>query len=87
MRNSLARVAAAPPRMKVSLIIAALFVFGLLVLLSPLVVVMAVLVLIVALFALLIRAVRRRPLGRSWSMIAATSLLFIVVFSGVSNAL
>ncbi len=86
MRNILARVAAAPPGMKVLLAVAAIFVLGLLVLLSPLVVVLAVLVLIVAIFALLIRVLRRRPL-RTWGAVAATSLLLVVVFSGITNAL
>lgn len=58
-----------------------------LVLLSPFVVVLATLVLIIALLALLIRGIRRRPLGRRWGVIAATSLLLVVVFSGVSGAL
>jgi micrococcal nuclease len=87
LRNILARVAAAPPGMKALLAVAALVGLVLLVFLSPLVVVLAILVLAVALFALLIRVIRRRPLSRSWGMIAATSLLFIVVFTGVSNAL
>ncbi len=87
LRNILARVSAAPLGMKILLAVVALSLLGLMVLLSPLVVVLAVLVLIVALFALLIRALRRRPLSRRWGMIAATSLLFIVVFTGVSSAL
>jgi outer membrane biosynthesis protein TonB len=87
LRSILTRMAAAPLGMKVLLAVVALFVLGLMVLLSPLVVVLAALVLIVALFALLIRALLRRPLSRRWGMIAAISLLFIVVFSGVSSAL
>lgn len=87
LANFLTRVTAAPPGLKVLLVVAALCALGLLVLLSPLVVILAVLVLIVAVFALVIRLLRRRPLGRRWGVIAATSLMFVVVFSGVSNAL
>ena len=86
LSNVLARVAAAHRGMKVLLAVAALFVLGLSVFLSPLVVLLAVLVLIVALFALLIRVLRRRPL-RTWGAVAATSLLLVVVFSGITNAL
>ena len=87
MRNVLDRFAAAPPGMKVLLAVVALVVLGLLVLLSPFVVVLATLVLIVVVFALLVSALRRKPLGRRWGVVAATSLLFVLVFSGVSNAL
>jgi micrococcal nuclease len=73
--------------MKVLLAVAMLIVLGLLVLLSPFVVVLAIMVLIVVVFALLVSALRREPLGRRWGVVAATSLLFVVVFSGVSNAL
>ena len=87
LRNLLDRFTAASPGMKVLLAVAALVVLGLLVLLSPLVVVLAVMVLIVVVFALLVSALRRKPLGRRWGVVAATSLLFVVVFSGVSDAL
>ena len=86
MRDILPRVAAAPLGMKILLAVVALFVLGLSVLLSPFVIILAGLVLIVALFALLIRALLRRPL-RTWGMIAAISLLFVVVFTGISSAL
>jgi micrococcal nuclease len=86
LRDILTRVTAVPLGMKLLLAVVALFVLGLSVLLSPFVVVLAVLVLIVALFALLIRALLRRPL-RTWGMIAAISLLFVVVFTGVSSAI
>ena len=63
-----------------------LFAIVLAVLLSPLVVVLAFLVLAVALIALLIRALRRRPL-RTWGLVAGSSLALLVVFSGISGAL
>jgi micrococcal nuclease len=61
-------------------------VLGLSVFLSPLVVVLAFLVLIFAVITLIIRALRQRPL-RSWGIIAATSLVVLLVFTGISNAL
>jgi micrococcal nuclease len=48
--------------------------------------VLALLVLIVAVFALVIRLLRRRPVGR-WAIIAATSLVVLLLFGGISNAL
>lgn len=53
---------------------------------SPLVVIVAFLALVVALFALLIRFLRRRPLKR-WGIIAAASLVSVLAFSGISEAI
>jgi micrococcal nuclease len=86
LSNVLQRVAALPAWAKILLILAALVVLGLSVLLSPLIAILALLVLIVAVFALVIRALRHRPLRR-WGIIAATSLVVLLVFSGISNAL
>ena len=86
LSNILHRVAALPVWVKALLVVAALVVLGLLVLLSPLVVVLALLVLTVAIFALVIRILRRRPLRR-WGIIAAASLVVLLVFGGISNAL
>jgi endonuclease YncB( thermonuclease family) len=69
-----------------ALILAALTVFGLLVLLSPFVMILAGLVLIAAVFALVVRLLRRRPLRR-WGLVAVTSLVILLVFTGISNAL
>ncbi len=86
LSNALQRVAAFPIWAKTLLALAALVVAALLVLLSPLVVILAFLVLIVAVFALVIRLLRHRSLRR-WGIIAATSLVVLLVFTGISNAL
>ena len=83
--NVFRRIAALPFATKVLLSIATLVVLGLSIPLSPLVVVLAFLVLLVAISALLIRIIRRRPL-RTWGLIALASLLLVIVFSGISNA-
>lgn len=86
MGNLLARIGALPTVAKVLLAIVALFVLGLSVLLSPLVVVLAFLALVVALLAVLVRALRRRP-TRTWGLIAGASLVIALAFSGISEAL
>jgi hypothetical protein len=47
---------------------------------------LALVVLIVAVFALFIQLLRRASLKR-WGIVAATSLLFVLLFSGISGAL
>jgi endonuclease YncB( thermonuclease family) len=86
LRGIVGRIAALPLLAKILLAAARLIVLGLSVALSPLVVAVAVLSLVVAIFALLIQLLRRASL-RSWGIVAATSLLFILVFAGISNAL
>ncbi len=71
---------------KVLLGIAALFALMLSVALSPLIAVVAMLTLAVSVFALIFRGARRRPL-RSWGIVAITSLVLVVVFSGISSAI
>jgi len=68
------------------LAVAALIVLGLSVALSPLIVVVAILVLVVAVVALFIQLLRRGSLRR-WGIVAATSLVLVLVFSGISNAI
>jgi hypothetical protein len=65
---------------------AGLIVLGLAVLLSPLLLVLSILVLIVAIAALFIQLLRRASIRR-WSIVAATSLVLVLLFSGISNAL
>lgn len=84
--NMFSRIAALPTWAKVLLVVAALLILGLLVILSPLIVVLAFLALIVAVLALIVRLLLRRPIRR-WGIIAATSLVVLLVFSGISNAL
>ncbi len=84
--NVYRRIAALPLVLKVLLAVAALVALGLSVLLSPLVAFVALLVLVVAVVALIFRALRRRPL-RNWGLIALASLLLLVVFGGITNAL
>jgi micrococcal nuclease len=86
LRNALQRFAALPVWAKALLVVAGLVVLGLSVLLSPLVVVLAFIVMIVAFLAVVIRLLRRRPL-RTWGVIAGASLLVLLVFAGISNAL
>jgi len=86
LRNVPSRVAALPTAAKVFLAIAALIVLAVCVALSPLLAVLALVVLIVAVFALFIQLLRRASLKR-WGIVAATSLLFVLLFSGISGAL
>jgi micrococcal nuclease len=90
LRNSLDRIAAYPVWKQtlayLVLYLAALIVFGLLVLLSPFVMIFAGLVLMAAIFALIIRYLKSRPLRR-WGLVALTSLVLLLVFMGISNAL
>jgi micrococcal nuclease len=86
LRDILARIAALPTAAKVLLAMAALIVLGLCVVLSPLLAVLAALVLVVAVIALLIQLLRRGSLRR-WGIVAAASLVLVLVFSGISNAL
>jgi micrococcal nuclease len=90
LRNSLDRIAAYPvwkqTLLYLVLYLAALIVFGLLVLLSPFVMIFAGLVLVAAMFALIIRFLRSRPLER-WGLVALTSFVLLLVFMGISNAL
>jgi micrococcal nuclease len=90
LRNSLDRIAAYPVWKQTLLYLvvylAALIVFGLLVLLSPFVMIFAGLVLVAAMVALIIRFLRSRPLER-WGLVALTSFVLLLVFMGISNAL
>jgi micrococcal nuclease len=90
LRNSLDRIAAYPvwrqTLLYLVLYLAALILFGLLALLSPFVMILAGLVLVAAIFALVVRFLRRMPLGR-WILVALTSLVLFLVFMGISNAL
>src|SRR5829696_7937767 len=80
------RIAALPLLAKVLLAFAALIALGLAIVLSPLMVVVAIIVLIIAIFAMIYRALRRRP-ARNWGFVALTSLVLIFVFAGASEAL
>ncbi len=86
LTNILQRVAALPVWAKALLALAALVVLGVSILLSPLVMVLAFLALIVAILGLIVRLLMRRPLRR-WGIMAVTSLVVLVVFTGISNAL
>jgi len=86
LNDVFSRVAVLPLVSKVLLAVASLVALGLLVVLGPVSVVLAGLVLVVAIFALVFRLLRRRPL-RTWDLIALASLLLVVVFTGISNAL
>jgi micrococcal nuclease len=86
LRDILARVAALPTAAQVLLAVAALIVLGLSVVLSPLLAVLAALVLVGAVIALVIQLLRRGSLRR-WGVVAVASLLLVLVFSGISNAL
>jgi len=77
------RIAALPLWVKVALGVIALLVS---ILLSPLMVVVALFVLVIAILALIYKALRRRSLKR-WGLIALTSLILIIVFSGITYAL
>ena len=90
LRSPLNRIAAHPVWVQtlifLALALVALFMFGLLALLSPFVMILAGFALIVAVFALVVRYLRRRPLRR-WGLVALTSLVLLLVFMGISNAL
>jgi predicted PurR-regulated permease PerM len=79
------RIAALPLAAKVLVAIAALIALAILIAASPFVVVVAALVLVVAVIALIFRFLRRRPLRR-WGFIALASLLILIVFTSISNA-
>jgi micrococcal nuclease len=84
--NIFSRLATLPIAVKVLMVVAALIVLGLSVVLSPLLAVLAAVVLAVAVIALIIQLLRRASLRR-WGIIAAASLLLVLMFSGISNAL
>jgi micrococcal nuclease len=88
--NLFGRIAAYPfwtqTLLYLAVMLAALIAFGLLVLLSPFVMILAGLVLIGAIFALVVRLLRRRP-PRRWGLIAVMSLVVLLVFTGIANAL
>jgi micrococcal nuclease len=84
--NVFRRIAALPIAAKVLIAIAAIIALGLSVLLSPLIAVVAFLMLLVAIFAMILRALQRRPM-RNWGLIALTSFLLVVVFTGIASAL
>ena len=90
LRSPLNRIAAHPVWVQTLIFLAlafvALFVFGLLALLSPFVMILAGIALIIAVFVLVVRFLRRRPLRR-WGLVALTSLVLLLVFMGISNAL
>jgi endonuclease YncB( thermonuclease family) len=90
LRNSLDRIAAYPlwrqTLLYLALYLAALVVFGLLVLFSPFVMIFAGLVLMAAILALIIGFLKGRPL-ESWGLLALTSFVLFLVFTGISNAL
>lgn len=97
VRNILARVGALPTPAKIVLLIAAPFVLlalilllavvaGLAVGLSPLLAILAFLALLVSIFALVVRALRGRPL-RNWVIIGSASFVLLILFGGVAGAL
>ena len=90
LRNSLDRIAAYPvwqqTLLYLTLYLAALILFGMLVLLSPFVMIFAGFVLIAAIFMLIIRFLTSKPLER-WGLVALTSFVLLMVFMGISNAL
>jgi micrococcal nuclease len=90
LRSPLNRIAAHPVWVQtlifLALALVALLMFGLLALLSPFVMILAGFALIVAVSALVIRFLRHRPLRR-WGLVALTSLVLLLVFMGISNAL
>jgi micrococcal nuclease len=79
----LSRIAALPLWGKVLL---AFVVLALCIVLSPFMIIVALIVMIIAILALIFRALRRRPL-RNWGIVALTSLLLVIVFAGISEAL
>ena len=89
-RNLFDRIAAHPlwkqTLLYLALYLAVLVVLGLLVLLSPFVMIFAGLALVVAIFALVVRFLGGGTLGR-WGLVALTSFVLLMVFTGISNAL
>jgi hypothetical protein len=67
-------------------VILVLLVIGLLVVASPLSVFLATLALLISLFAWIYRLVRRRP-SRGWGLAALASLILLIIFSTISQAL
>jgi micrococcal nuclease len=86
LRSVPGRIAALPTAAKVLLAVAALIMLALAVVLTPLLAVLATLMLIIAVVGLLIQLLRRGSLRR-WGIVAAASLVLVLVFSGISNAL
>jgi micrococcal nuclease len=84
--NVFSRIAALPLAAKVLLVVAALITLALSIPLSPVVALVAFLVLLVAIFAMILRGLQRRPM-RNWGLVALTSFLLVVVFSGIASAL
>jgi micrococcal nuclease len=80
------KIAALPVALKVLLAMAVLIVLGLSAVLSPFLAVLASLVLVVAVMALVIQLLRHGSLRR-WGIVAAASLVLVLVFSGITNAL
>jgi micrococcal nuclease len=81
--NAFRRIAALPLMAKIVIALVALVVS---IVASPVIAYGAALVFVVAVVALLLRAPRHRPL-RSWGIVAIASLLLVVIFGSVSNAL
>src|SRR5919199_3998339 len=90
LRNAMDRIAVYPlwkqTLLYLALYLAALVVFGLLALLSPFVMILAGLVLVSAMIVIVVHYLRGRPLVR-WALVALTSLVLLLVFMGISNAL
>ena len=86
IRNAMGRFAQLSPAIKVLVVLAALVGLAVSVVLSPLAVVVAGLILLVAGFVLLVQLIRRRPL-KTWGFVAASALVLVVAFSGISEAL
>ena len=80
------RIAALPVAAKVALGVAVLIALGLAVVLSPVLVVVAALVLVVAVIACVIQLLRHASPNR-WGIVAGASLVLVLLFSGISNAL
>jgi hypothetical protein len=84
--NVFSKIAALPLAAKVLLAVAALVALAFSIPLSPFVAIVVFLVLLVAIVALILRTLQRRPL-RNWGLTALASLLFVIVFSGITYAL
>ena len=80
------RIATLPLWGKVLLAVVAFIALVLCIVLSPFMLYVALIVMIIAIVALIFRALRRRPL-RNWGIVALTSLLLVIVFAGLSEAL
>ena len=86
MGDILRKIASLSVALKVVLGMAVLIALGLAVVLSPFLAVLASLVLVVAVIALVIQLFRRGSLRR-WGIVAAASLVLVLLFSEISNAL